>query len=97
MSRVATEASTRPPYLSIPTREIVTPPAARIVSNAARGLRLGVLVGATGVQLRRVDAAQSHLGVDTETGPRLHAGLKRVAVDDAHHLGRIDRLQIELA
>jgi disulfide oxidoreductase YuzD len=32
-----------------------------------------------------------------ETGPHLDARLKRVAVDDAHHLGRIDGLQIELA
>jgi hypothetical protein len=36
VARVAMVASTRPPYLSMPTREMVTPPSLRIFSSAAR-------------------------------------------------------------
>jgi hypothetical protein len=78
--------------LSIPTREIVTPPAASIVSSAARAACALAYSSA-----QRACSSGASMPRSAETGPHLDARLKRVAVDDAHHLGRIDGLQIELA
>jgi hypothetical protein len=65
------------------------------LQRGARGLRSRQLIGATGMQLRRVDAAQPYLGVDVETGPHTNARFERIAVDDAQHFGRIDDVWIE--
>jgi hypothetical protein len=48
------------------------------------------------VHLGRIDPAQAHFRGDLQSGPQVHGGHKRIAVDDAQHLRRIG-LSIRIA
>jgi hypothetical protein len=47
------------------------------------------------MKLRRIDAAQPHLGVGRDARPHPHPRLERIAVDDAHYVGGIDQPRFE--
>jgi hypothetical protein len=68
-------------------REMPTEPSAS--SRVARGQRLHPLIVAARVQFRRIDAAQTDTRGDVHAGPDAHPRLERVAVEHAHHFGRM--------
>ena len=69
----------------------ILPPA--ISQRVAGGQRLDSLVVAACVHFRRVDAAQAYARRNVHAGPDVYPRHESVAVDHAHHVGRMTAAQ----